>query len=313
VEPAPLDPHVPSSSEGAAPPGAPEGAGSRVAATGSAPALDDALPEGTRCAAHREDAVFVCARCGSFGCAACRFSAVAGREICAACAGGGLEEPIPWERRAELGKWTAFWRTTKLAVLSPVRFFKTPTTSPSGMAAVAHGVGTYTVGMMLSYALSGLTLLLGGGVLALVGEDTGLQELGGVLGVYGCAIVGMSPLALLFGPANALMGLVFGTACAHGTLALFGKARGSFEDSLRAMSYSNAPRVLFFVPVLGILAWGWMLRLEVVGLRETHGCGTDWAAAATFGYRVALVLVTVLAYAAIFGFAYLSAQPGRLG
>lgn len=183
---------------------------------------------------------------------------------------------------------------------SPTRFFKTPTTHDGVGAAVGHGVLTYTLGMLLTYLVTGLLIMLGGGAIALAGGEQ-MQLFGGFLGFYGCVFAGMSPLALLFGPANALLGLVFATACSHGTLALFGKAKGSFEDTLRAMSYSNAPRIWFVVPVIGFFAWFWMLGVEVIALRETHECGTDWAAAAALGYRAVFTFVVVALYAVVFG------------
>jgi hypothetical protein len=263
---------------------------------------------------HREvDATFVCTRCGTFGCADCLFSAVKDREVCDACAAQGLGEPIPWERRKELGTWAAFWKTVRLASRSPTAFYRTPTTQKSVMPAVLHGVASFTVGMLLSYLVAGLLLMLGGGAASLmVPESEGGDALGAALGMYGCFFAGMSPMALLFGPANALMGLVFAAAAAHGVLAVFKKTRAGFEDTLRAVCYANSPHVWSWVPVLGILAWPWMVGLEVIALRETHRCGSDWAAFAAIGYRVALFVALVLGYAAFIGgfFFLLRSQAG---
>lgn len=255
--------------------------------------------------------MFVCSRCGSFGCPECVFSAVKKREVCQSCAGAGLGEVIPWERRKEIGNWDAFWRTCTLSLRQPTRFFKTPSTHEGVGAAVGHGVLTYTFGMLLTYLVTGLLIMLGGGAAALVGGDQ-MQIVGGLLGFYGCVFAGMSPLALLFGPANALLGLVFATACSHGTLALFGKTKGSFEDTLRALSYTNASRIWFVVPIIGAFAWFWMVGVEVIALRETHECGSDWAAAAALGYRVIFTVVVVAVYAVIFG-AFFMMEAQRMG
>ncbi len=269
----------------------------------TAPAEDDALlPEGASCAVHEGAAAsFVCTRCGSYGCDdACAFSRVRRREVCTACARKGLGEPIPWERRKELGTWRAFWQTVSLASRSPVRFFRTPTTQESVVSAVVHGVAASVFGLMVSYLVAGLLLMLGGGVAALAIDDQG-PIIGGVLGAYGCFIAGMSPLALLFGPANALVGLVIAAAASHGLLALFKKTRASFEETLRAVSYANAPYVWSWVPIAGSLTYFWSVGLEVVALRERHRCGTDWAVAAAVGYRVVLFVTVVAGYVALFG------------
>src|SRR5690606_33426595 len=133
----------------------------------SAPSSEALVHEGATCAVHEgAEASFTCTRCGCFGCDACAFSRVKDREVCAACADKGLGEPVPWERRKELGTWRAFWQTVKLASRSPTRFFRTPTTQPSVMGAVAHGVAASTVGLMLSYVVAGVLMMLGGGVAA---------------------------------------------------------------------------------------------------------------------------------------------------
>jgi len=152
-------------------------------------------------------------------------------------------------------------------------------------------------------------MLAGGGIAAFApGREA--QPIGAALGAYGCVFLGMSPFfALLAGPMNALLGQVFAAACAHGTLALAKKARGSFEDTLRVTSYSNAPHILQFVPLLGMVTFFWVVSIEVIGLREVHKCGTDWAAAAAIGYRLVFALVIVLGYAAVFvGLAWVGAQ-----
>lgn len=261
------------------------------------------LPPGAACALHPERAAsFVCARCGTFGCTDCQFSWVKKRGTCAACAAQGLGEPIPWERRKELGTWTAFWRTARLASRSPTAFFRTPTTTESAVPALSHAVISFTVGMLLSYLVAGLLVMVGGGAAAVfVPESQGGQTIGAVLGAYGCFIAGMSPLALLFGPANALMGVVIAAAAAHGVLALFKRSTAGFEDTLRAVCYANSPYVWSWIPVLGGLTWFWMIGLEVIALRETHRCGSDWAALAAIGYRLVLLLVIVLSYAALIG------------
>ena len=52
--------------------------------------------------------------------------------------------------------------------------------------------------------------------------------------------------------------------------------------------------------MLGMISWFWVVSLEVIGLREVHKCGTDWAAFAAIGYRLLFGTVVVGLYAAIF-------------
>lgn len=261
----------------------------------------ESVPLGATCPPHQAAATFTCTRCGTFGCPECAFSSVANREVCEACAAHGLGAPIPWERRREIGTWRAFWATTKLTMTEPTRFFRTPTTHDNVFAAVAHGVLTVSLGLFLAYAFVGLLTMLAGGGIAMLVPGSEARPIGAILGTYGCVMLGASPfLALLAGPMNALMGQVFAAACAHGTLVLAKKARGSFEDTLRVTSYANAPYILQFVPLLGLATWFWMISIEIIGLREVHKCGTDWAAIAAIGYRLFFAFLIVGAYIAIF-------------
>ncbi|MCB9593847.1 MAG: YIP1 family protein [Sandaracinaceae bacterium] len=268
----------------------------------AAETTEEAL-DGATCGTHEVAATFVCTRCGDFGCAECLFSSVKDKSVCTRCAAKGLGEPIPWERRKELGTTRAFWRTCKAVMSSPARFFRTPTTQDGVMMAVLHGVIAVTIGLFLSYAVAGIFLGIAGGTFAAIGDEAA-QPIGALLGTYGCVIAGFSPiLALMAGPANALFGQVVAAAAAHGVLALGKKTKGTFEDTLRVCSYANAPYLFTFVPLLGSFTWFWVVGLEVVGLRETHRCGTDWAAAAAIGYRVVFALLLIGGYAVLlFGF-----------
>jgi hypothetical protein len=278
-----------------------QGASSELSAADASDSLAGSI-QGALCGVHPEVvARFVCVRCGTFGCASCAFSTVPSREVCAACAAKGMGEPIPWERRRELGNWRAYWRTTRAVLQTPTAFFRTPTTQPSVVAAVVHGVLSSTIGAVLTNLVTGLLLGLGGGAVALLGSGNDANVIGAVLGGYGCLLAGMSPLALVAAPMNALIAILIAAAGSHGLLVLFKKARGSFEDSLRALSYADAPYAWSWVPLLGAFTYFWTIGMDVVALRETHRCGTDWAVAAALVYRVLLLGIVLGFYVLMLG------------
>ncbi|MFW5920864.1 MAG: YIP1 family protein [Polyangiales bacterium] len=257
------------------------------------------LPAGAACAHHPErDATRLCARCGSFACEQCVFSALEQRPICRACAEGGLGEPIPWERRREIGRLRAFWRTTKVAMRTPTRFYRTPPTEEGQLWPVVYGVLAYTAGQLGSYLFMALLVLLGGGIAAAFAPE---PEIGGILfGYFGCWTVGMFPLVLLQAPVYALLGILAGAAMSHGTLALFRVPRGSFEQTLRVVAFANAPYILYVVPCVGpLVGLVGVVVLEVIGLREVHRLSTDKAVLAAVGYRVLGVVLFVGGYVAL--------------
>jgi hypothetical protein len=273
------------------------------AAAQSAAATGSAAHSGARCGVHADrDARFTCARCGTFGCADCLFggeppAGIVRIQVCLACAEGGLDAPIPWERRKELGIWRALVDTTKLACGQPTRFFRTPAIEKGSGGAILYGVAVYGLAQLLTMVTMGLLLAAGG---AVAGVATEQPVIAGILGMYGCAFVGFSPFFVAQGIAQSLMALVIGAGASHGTLLLMKRSKVTFEGTLRVMGYSYAPFVWMLLPGCGgMIAYVWMLVIELKGLRETHQCGTDGAALAVFGYRALLFLLVLAIYGAM--------------
>lgn len=273
------------------------------------------LPEGAHCALHAaEVARFACERCGTFGCVACRFGGqppdgVVRLEVCRACAADGLAEPIPWERRRELGWWRAFADTTKLVCTSPERFFRTPSIERGATGGLFYGVAAYAVGQLLLMLVMGAMMVLGGAVAGAITEE---PVIAGVLAGYGCFFAGLSPLILAQAPVQALLAIVIAAGAEHGTLMLMKRTRAKFEDTLRVVGYAYAPHVWIFVPVCGgLVSWFWMLWCELKAIRELHRCGTDGAVLAVGGFRVLALLGVIALYAAIIAIAFLYAPAPR--
>ncbi|UJR84264.1 YIP1 family protein [Sandaracinus amylolyticus] len=260
--------------------------------------------EGAHCGVHEaRDARFTCERCGTFGCAECRFggeppeNAPPRFAICVACAKDGFAEPIPWERRKELGIRHAFIETTKLATREPTRFFRTPAIEKGPTGALFYGLGAYALGQITLLLSMGLLMAAGGAVAGIATEE---PMVAGVLGAYGCAIAGFSPFFVAQGIAQTLLAVIIAAGASHGTLVVMKRAKGKFESTLRAVAYSYAPYVWLGLPVCGgLIAYVWMIAIEFRAIRETHQCGSDGAALAVFGYRMLLVLLFIGLYAAI--------------
>ena len=249
------------------------------------------LAPGAVCAVHPErSARLVCTRCGSYGCEACAFSAVAGREICRTCAAQGLAEPLPWEQRKELGWWRAYWRTTQLVMLEPTRTFRTPSTENGITGSILFGALAYTLGQAIVLLLVlAMFLMMGIGVAATADEPA----LGAIFAGYGLCLV---PFTLLQAPVYALLGILMSGGLAHVTLVVFKQATAKFDQSLRAVAYANAPHLL---AVLSCVAPFWVIAAETIALRELHRCSTGSALLATLGWRLAFVLLIVAGYAAL--------------
>lgn len=263
--------------------------------------MSEALAVSATCAVHPQaTASFTCTRCGSYGCDACTFSGVAGKEICRACAATGLAEPLPWERRREIGWWRAFWRTVKLALLEPSATFRTPSTEDGLLGPILFAAIAYTFGQLVMMLLLLLVFVGMGAAVAYTTDEPGI---GAIFAGYGLCMV---PLVLLQAPVYAILGVLFSGGLGHLTLVALKKARAPFDQSLRAVCYANAPHVF---EILSCVAYFWVIAAETIALRELHRCSTGTALLATLGWRMLFFLLIVGGYAALFALALLAGQP----
>lgn len=255
----------------------------------------EALPAGALCAVHAErEAEYICSRCGSYACEGCLFSAVPGREMCKACAEGGLTEVVPWERRREIGWWKAFWRTSKLVLVEPSATFRTPTTEPGIGGPLLYGVLSYTVGQLIVLLLVVLAMLVMG---VAVGAATGEAGITALFAGYGLCII---PLTLVQVPVYALMGIMMGAGMSHFTLFLMKKASAPFDQTLRAVSYANAPHLFDIFQCISI---PWVIAAETIALREAHRVSTGTALVAALAWRLLFTAVAVGGYVLLIGMA----------
>lgn len=316
-DPAPSDytrDGAPELSEAATTPAEQPASASSASSTPQARPGELRVPPGARCAAHpEEDARYICSRCGAFASERAIFSRVPRREVCKSCAEGGFELAIPWERRKELGYRTAIIENSKAVMFNPQRFFRTPSIEAADGPALGYGLAIYTIGQLLSALVIVFGMLVAaGGTYAMLGNTQ--QNLAIAAAAYfGMLGICILPMTVLQAPVAGGMGVAIGTAMSHGILALFKSTRAPFTATMRVISYSNAPYVLYVVPCVGpLVAMFWTAYIEMVGLRELHGVSTDKAALATFGYRALFFVLILLMYGAFIGLSILT-TPGRGG
>jgi hypothetical protein len=98
---------------------------------------------------------------------------------------------------------------------------------------------------------------------------------------------------VVFGGVSVTIGVFITSGILHLMLLLLGAGQKTFEATFRAVSFAQAPMVLFVVPVFlvpgcGALLAIWSLVLYVIGLSEAHQIGRGRAAAAVLLPLVAL-------------------------
>lgn len=256
----------------------------------------DGAVTGAKCGVHPErDAHFACVRCGVFACVECTFVERDGRGACVPCAEGGLAAPFAWEQGEGMPGWSQFRATTKAILRSPRQAFRTPSVA-SALAPLAYGVSVYTFGYLV--ATLGIALLLGGGF-GVFGVLVGEPMLAGLGVGYAAFVFFISAIQL---PLYAVLGIVTAAGMTHGTLWCLGVRQGKFEDTLRAVSYANAPLFWAWIPIFGyLIAYLWMVWLETIAIREVHRVSLDKALLATVGYRLVLFFLVIGSYAGLVG------------
>ena len=255
------------------------------------------------CGEHPDrTSVATCTRCGTFACAECAKPTPDGRAFCLACHARGAGA-IPWEQRKSIGRWKAFWKTTRAVMFSPKTFFRTPQyetgiLSPfffnTGVQAVAQ-IGT-ALTLMLVYGTLGLVLAA-----TLPPNRADEANMVIILAFVLPAVIGI--FGILQAPVNAIWGMAIGGGLAHLGLMVVRAKKAGFEATARALAYAQAPMALYVVPILGLFVGPiWTIVVSVIALRETHECST-WRALLGYVLFPIFLMLTIAAAIAVLVFA----------
>lgn len=255
------------------------------------------------CGEHPDRAsVATCVRCGTFACAACAKPMPDGRAFCLACHARGAGA-VAWEQRKTIGRWKAFWKTTRAVTFSPKSFFRTPQYESGILAPFFYNTGIHAVAQLGT----ALTLLLVYGALGLVLAATlpahraHEANLIIVLAFVLPAVIGV--WGVLQAPVNAIWGMAIGGGMAHLGLIVVRAKTAGFEATARALAYAQAPMALYLVPIVGVFVGPiWTFVVSVIALRETHECST-WRATIAFVLFPIFLLLTIAAAVAAFALA----------
>lgn len=244
------------------------------------------------------EATVHCADCGAWLCRDCavRFG---GKTLCGLCkdiaddakpAGPGGAAPddagrrlSPWERRAELGGWTASVETMKRVLFEPTDFFRTLRPDGSHATTLTYPLILGTLFGVISY------------IFFFIAFREFMNQIIQTLQSMPKSSSGPPPqfaqflsqwtwLMLVQGlisvPINVLMGLYVGAGCYHLGLMIVGGNQRNFEATFRVAAYAMGSTAIFNVlPGVGPAVGGvWAIVVAIIGLRELHGTTTGKAA-----------------------------------
>jgi hypothetical protein len=178
---------------------------------------------------------------------------------------------LPWDRRSELGIFSAFFETLKLVLLNPTAAFAAM--KPEG------GLGEPLIYGLIGGSIGCLFYFLFSIFLSSFGIMNSHNALGGVMGLGAGSI-----FVLVVVPIAVGFGLFVGSAIIHLCLTLVGGARRSFETTFRVVCFSaGSTYPLMIVPICGgVIAGVWCLVVECIGLAGAHQTTIGRAALAIF-------------------------------
>jgi hypothetical protein len=182
---------------------------------------------------------------------------------------GGPGEPppidgVPWESRRELGFWPALFRTIRLSLMEPTRFFRgmppegptpEPPLGPVGsplLYALVIAIPSVVIGILWQLIASWFSVVFG------EAEDA-LLDLGATI-----FIALLTPILLpLF--------LIIGAAILHLILVIIGGANRGFVATFRTLCYTQGTELFQLIPICGsIISLIWFTIILVIGLAEVH-------------------------------------------
>ncbi len=240
-------------------------------------------------------------------CPHCGKEIAEGQAFCRHCGGAIAEQPAasartqtPWENRAALGFFKAFFATLKESLFNPGQFFKSMPVFGGIADPLVYALIAGMVGMTISYAWQILLEQSFSGFMP--------AELRGAAGYQLFQGVGIAIAGLII-PIAIIVMLFLWAGILHVCLLLVRGATNGFEATFRAAAYSYGANIFMAVPLCGgIIALVWSMVLAIIGLKEAHGISGGKASfavlfplAACCGIIILMALLLVGSMAASFG------------
>jgi hypothetical protein len=180
---------------------------------------------------------------------------------------------LPWEHRAQLGFFKAWFDTVSLLITKPSEAFTMMRPEGGLMDPLLFGLIGGCAGGIVSIIFQGLFQSIPG----ISGRNDALSSLGVELWVVLLIYAVLMPVLVT-------IGLFIGAAILHLCLMLVGGANRSFETTFRVACFASGAANLFsMIPFCGgIIAVVYHIVLECIGLSRAHPTTTGKALMAIF-------------------------------
>jgi len=189
------------------------------------------------------------------------------------------EKVLPWESGG--GLFSAYFRTTKEALFSPVQFFKKVSAGEGYWSPLIYGIisGIIGIGVLLIYQWFFFFAFIPAQVHTFIPYNLILTFL------------------MISIPFTVVFSIFLGSVITHLCIMIIGGNKRGFQATFRAISYSFCTSLFYIIPFVGNFVGSiYMIVLIVIGVREGHGMTTGKAVLAVF---LPLVVFFGLIFAAI--------------
>lgn len=219
-------------------------------------------PDGAaHCAIHAHSvSTGVCSHCGNFGCDDC-LGYLDGRLVCHTCVFEkrvDVYEGVPWERRQELGRWTAMWRTVADVTTKPKKLFEA--LDPKG--SITEPLLFLVTALLPASAVWAVLIL---GVVLIVA----LSE-GGAGGAEMAIVAVVAVVVPLFLPLVFVSVTLIGGLIHHLLLMLVGGGSKGLTATLRASIYGGGVAFWIVVPCVYYVISYWQMAMNIIGYAAVH-------------------------------------------
>ena len=198
-------------------------------------------------------------------------------------AGEGPAQPppryyCPWEDRAKLGFWKAFWDTLKSILTQPTEFYQKLEPEGNLGSAIGFAVLTGSIGAIVGILWQIPFQLFQSAIISTHNPSM-------AVGQTAFQMVLMIVVAIT-APLWVLIGLFIISAITHFVLWLLGGANKSFTATIRVVSYAMSAAILNIIPFCGgFIGTIWEMVIEIIGLKEVHET--------TYGKSIAAKLIPI--------------------
>jgi hypothetical protein len=187
-----------------------------------------------------------------------------------------------WEDMANLGFFTAFFRTIKEVLFSPIGFFRAMPVDKNIHYSLLYGIimGFFVAlsGLLWQFAFSGL---MGGG--------EGMQGMEALFTPF------LLIIYAFFLPFVITFSLFMYTGMLHTMLIVVGGNRRGLDATFRVVAYTQSAQVFSLIPVLGVFIYlVYTPILLAIGFKESHQISTGKAVFAVLLPIIIAVILTII-------------------